>query len=286
MRKPTTSMSAIAFAAASFAILALTARGAVAGVVITETESVVSGQPPKSTQRTVMIEGNREKMVTDNREIITDLDKGTMYIVEPAQKTYLEMPFPPRGMMGQAAGGLGMHAMNFTKTGKSRTVAGFKCEEYTGAGKFALGEYTIVSCVAGKAPGASDFSSFQKAMMAKLKDTQMALTSNIPDGVPMSQDVTTQMHPLNMPNLPPAAAAQMKQQLENRPPTVTKSEVSRVESKKIASSEFEVPAGYTKQDLPMGPHGMHPGAMGPHAMSTSGPPPMGAPAAPAPPSNP
>ena len=292
MRKPVVSIGVIVFAAASFAINAIPAHSAIAGVVINETESIVSGQPPKSRDRTVMIEGNKEKMIMDNREIITDLDKGTMFIVEPDKKTYVEMPFPPQGMMGQAAGGLAMHAMNFTKTGKSRTVAGNKCDEYSGAGKFAMGEYTIISCIASKAPGAEEFSKFQKAMMAKLKDTQMALTSNIPDGVPMAQDVTTQMHPFNMPNLPPEAAAQMKQQMANRPPTVTKSEVSKVESKKIASSEFEIPAGYTKQEMGMpmgmGPHGMQPGmagsgAMGPHAMGTAGgmtgapPPPVPAP---------
>ena len=290
MRKPTASIGVIAFATASFAILALAAGAAMAGVVITETESVVSGQPPKSRDRTVMIEGNKEKMIMDNRQIITDLDKGTMYIIEPAQKSYMEMPFPPRGMMGMAVGGPSIHAMNFTKTGKSRTVAGYKCDEYTGAGKFALGDYTIVSCVASKAPGASDFSKFQKTMMAKLKDTQMAITSNVPDGVPMSQDVTTQMKAFNIPNLPPEAAAKMKEQLANRPPTVTKSEVSKVESKKLAASEFEVPAGYTKQEMGMGPHGMRPGGMmggpgatGPHAMGTAGAPPMGAPPAPPPP---
>src|SRR5260370_28553543 len=100
----------------------------------------------------------------------------------------------------------------------------------------------------------------------------MAMSSNMPDGAPMSQNVTTKMSAFNLPNLRPEAAAKMKEQLANRPPTVTKSEVSKVESKKIAASEFEVPAGYTKQEMGMGPHGMHPGMMGPHAMGTPGAP--------------
>src|SRR5260370_41798931 len=129
MRKPTASIGVIAFAAALFAISAVTAHPAFAGVVITETESVVSGQPPKSRERTVMIEGNKEKMTSENRQIITDLDKGTMYIVEPAQKSYMEMPFPPRGMMGMAVCGPPVHAMDFTKNRKTHTGAGYKCDE-------------------------------------------------------------------------------------------------------------------------------------------------------------
>jgi len=255
------------------AAIGLVASGfapAAAGIVMTETETMVSGQPngqppPQARQQTMMIEGSKQKTIIDGgRTIITDLDKGTTVVINPAQKNYFERPFPPPGAMGAPAGG--PHAAQFTKTGKTRTIAGYKCDDYNGAGKFAMGDYTVVSCVSTSAPGAAEFTAFQKAMTAKLKDTQFAMPANLPDGIPLEQDTTTKMSIMNMPNLPPAAAEQLKKQFANRPPVVSKIEVTKVEAKKLAASEFEVPAGYTKREPMMGhPPGMT-GGMGGHMM--------------------
>ena len=110
----------------------------------------------------------------------------------------------------------------------------------------------------------------------------------------MAQDTTTKMSVMNMPNLPPQAAEQLKKQFANRPPIVTKTEVTKVEAQKIAASEFEIPAGYTKREMGKGhPGGMggpmtggmggHPGGMGGPAMGGAAGGPGGAPAAGAPP---
>jgi hypothetical protein len=118
------------YLAALMAALGLVASGftpAAAGVLMNETETMVSGQPngqpaPPPRQQTMMIQGNKQKTVVDGgRVIITDLDKGTTLVINPAQKNYFERPFPPPGRMGAPAGG--MHASEFTKTGKTQTVA-------------------------------------------------------------------------------------------------------------------------------------------------------------------
>ena len=60
-------------AVAAATVLALPTIGspiAFAGVVINETETVVSGQPSQTRQRTIMIEGNKQKLIDGNREII------------------------------------------------------------------------------------------------------------------------------------------------------------------------------------------------------------------------
>jgi hypothetical protein len=272
------------FAALAAAMVLVTSASvpALAGVVITENESIVSGQPGGAQpqpprQRTLMIEGNKQKMIIEGgRAIIFDLDKGTMQIIDPAQKNYMEAPFPPQGMMAQAVGGPGMHASQFTKAGTSRTVAGYKCDDYKGTGKIAMGDFSMVSCVSAKAPGAADYTKFQKAMMTKLKDTNVTMPTDMPAGIPLVEDVTTKMGTMNMPNLPPAAAEQLKKQFANRPPVVTKTEVTKIESKKIDASEFEIPAGYTKREprMGMGRPGM-PG-MGGHMMGGPGSPPAAA----------
>jgi hypothetical protein len=260
-----------------------------AGVVITETETMVSGQPggqpQQSRQRIVMIEGNKQKMIMDNgRWMITDLDKGTMQIVDSAQKRYLETPFPPRGMAGPQFGGAFSHASEFSKTGKTRTIAGYKCEDYNGSGKFPMGDFKVVSCISATAPGAAEYAKFQKAMLGKLKG--MALPANMPEGIPLAQDTTATLNGMTMPNLPPQAAEQLKKQLANRRPIVTKSEVTKVEEQKIAASEFEIPADYTKHEpmmgqpgMGMGGHMMGGGAPGSHG---SAPPAAGAPPVPKP----
>lgn len=251
---------------AAIGLVTLAVATASAGVILTETETTVSGQPvgqppPPARAQTMMIQGSKQKTVIEGgRTIITDLDKGTTVILNPAQKTYFERPFPPPGRMGAPAGG--MKASEFTKTGKTRTEAGYKCQDYNGSGKFAMGDFTVVSCISTSAPGAAEFTKFQKKMTAKLKDTQFAMPANLPDGIPIVQDTTTKMNISNMPNLPPQAIAQLKKQFANRPPIVSKIQVTKVESKDIPASEFEIPAGFTKREPMMGhPPGMH-GGMG------------------------
>ncbi len=241
--------------------LALVSGAACAGVVMTETTTVGGAQPGRSQERTVMIEGNKEKTVTGNREMIIDLDKGTMDFVNPAQKSYFERPFPPEGMAGQK-GAPASPQSDFTKTGKTRTIAGYPCEDYSGTGKYPMGEVSTVSCVSKKAPGAADFAKFQETMMAKLKGTRLAMPANMPDGVPLAQENTARMNTITLPpNLPPDTAAKMKEQLANRPPVVSKTEVTKIESREIAASEFEIPAGFTKAAAP-NPMMMHPGMSG------------------------
>jgi hypothetical protein len=278
--------------ALAIGVIAAAHSAATAGVVMTETETMVSGQPNGQQQaprtHTLMIEGNKQKTIMEGgRSVITDLDKGTMLVIDPAQKSYFERPFPPRGIMGQAPGGPGPNATAFTKTGKSHTIAGYACDDYTGTGKFGMGDFTVIACMSSKAPGAKEYTKFQKDMMDKLKGTQLAMPTNMPEGIPLAQDTTTKMSVMNMPNLPPQAAEQLKKQFANRPPIVTKTEVSKVETRDLAASEFEVPAGFTKKE-PAHP-GMG-GAMGGHmsggasaGSSGAGAPGAGAPGAGAPP---
>src|ERR1022692_4427204 len=219
---------------------------AFAGVVITETETIV-GEPPRTRQRTIMIEGHKQKMIDGKQAIITDLDNGTTDIIDPAHKMYLEIPFPPQGMTGQEIDGLQQPA-DYIATGNTRTVAGYKCDEYKGAGKFAVGEFSTVSCVSKNAPGAAEYASFEKMMMAKIKPGSPPTAR--PDGIPLVLDTTTILKPSDIPNMSHQAAEELKRQLAEQPPMLTKREVTKVEAHKIAASELQVPAGYTKREPP------------------------------------
>jgi len=241
--------------AATFAALAIFAgssAAAHAGVVVTEQEVIDQGTgSPVTHSRTVMIQGNKQKMVTDRAQVVTDLDNGTMYLMNPVKKQYVEVPFPPQGPMAQIMSQR-MSTLSFKKTGGSKTVSGFACQEYTGAGSMMGNEYTVTGCFSTKAPGASDFDAFQKTMANKVKGTAMAMKGEVPDGVPIELDSTTKMTNFSMPGMSPDQAAKLKQMFAKRPPVVSKTTVIKIASKELSADTFKVPSDFSKQEMPAG----------------------------------
>lgn len=255
--------------AAAFAALAIFAGSTVvhAGVVVTEQEVIDQGNgQPVTRNRTVMIQGNKQKMVTDRAQVVTDLDNGKMYLLNPEKKQYVEMPFPPQGPMAQMMAQR-MSTLSFKKTGgASKTISGYSCEQYSGAGAMMGNQYSVTGCFSTKAPGARDFDAFQKTMAAKVKGTPMAMQGEVPDGVPMQLDSTTKITNFSMPGMSPEQSAKLKAMLANRPPVVSKTTVMQIASKNLPADTFTVPAGFTKQEMPspgMGGGGMsHMGGSG------------------------
>jgi|YelNatPaOPRAMG01_1025707.scaffolds.fasta_scaffold09226_8 hypothetical protein len=253
-------------AAAIAAIAVFTASSvAMAGIVLVQKEQVTGTGQPQSTERTLMIQGNKEKMVSGTHQVITDLDKGTMYIIYPSRKVYVEMPFPPTGPMAKMMGKPAFHGAQFKKTGKSRTVAGFKCQEYTGSGKFESGEYTINECVSANVPGAAEFLAFEANMVKKLKGSAYDMSSEhpMPHGVPLAQDASTRLTKIAIPNLPPKEAEKLQQEIKNHPPIVSRVEVEKISVENLPASTFEVPAGFQKQEFGMFHGGAPQGAPAP-----------------------
>jgi hypothetical protein len=258
--------AAAALAAAAFAV---TASAALAGVIVEEQEVVNRGGPPITSVRTIVIQGNKQKIVSEHDTMITDLDRGVMMLITPSRKTYSEMPFPPAGMSPTA----GMANIKFAKTGSSRTIDGYKCDNYAGVSHMMGTHSDIVECFSTSAPGAHEFVAFQKAMVKKLKGTSAAsMVADVPTGVPLASQSTTSMKGLTIPGMNPEQADKLAKMMANRPPIVTKTTVTKITTKSLSESEFAPPAGYTKQPMPQMPR-MGAGAP-PHASSgTSGGPP-------------
>src|SRR5579863_10260847 len=154
--------------------LAMTALPAAAGVVITQKQHVTSGTQSRDTVQTISVEGNKQKMVTERHTIITDLDKGMMYVLDPKAKTYFEIEFPPKGQMAAMMAASTNAAMNFKKAGTTRDIAGYKCADYDGGGHMMAGDYTVKECFSTTAPGAQEFAAFEKKMADKLKNSGTA----------------------------------------------------------------------------------------------------------------
>jgi hypothetical protein len=250
-------------AAAAAISIALAAAPALAGVVITQQQTINAQSGQQKRDQTVMVQGNKQKMITGDHEIITDLDKGVMYVIEPTRKDYLEIPFPPRGPM--AAAMARKSTLSFKKSGQSRKVAGYSCEDYKGTGESMAGDYTVTECVSLSAPGAKEFNAFEKLMASKLKGTGMAPSGDVPQGVPLASDSVVNMNKLNMPGMSPEQQQKLQEMMAKRKPTTTSTVVTKIEEKKLPEDTFVVPAGFTKRELraPMGmgmPHGAPPPA--------------------------
>lgn len=236
-------------AALAVILIVATAGGAFAGVVIEETQVIDRGNGAPETQtHKVMIQGNKQKAVDESgQERVTDLDAGTVTMVSRARKAYVQMPFPPEGLPAMAGG----TRFTFKKTGASKKVAGYSCDEYTGSGSMGGQEYTFKGCFSKTVPGSSDFSSFQKAMAQKVKGTPIAGIVNVPDGVPMELDSTTKVTHLQAANMPPAEAAKINEMLAKRPAIVTHTTVTKVMSENLPADTFQPPAGYQRQEMGM-----------------------------------
>ena len=236
--------------------LAMTALPAAAGVVITQKQHVSNGKNSRDTEQTISVQGNKQKEVDERRTLIADLDKGMIYIIDPNGKNYYEMEFPPKGPMAQTMAASTAAAMNFKKAGTSREIAGYKCNDYDGGGHAMVGDYTVKECFSTTAPGAAEFSAFEKIWAAKLKSAGATETASgiVPEGVPLALDATTKMGSnVSIPGMSPEQKEKISQMMKNRPPVVTSTIVEKIETQKLASDTFTVPAGFTKKDLPASP---------------------------------
>ncbi|HVN88522.1 MAG TPA: DUF4412 domain-containing protein [Candidatus Binataceae bacterium] len=230
-----------------------------AGVVVEEQQVTDRGAgAPINHKITVYVQGNKQKSVIDDGQqwLITDLDAGTRTVVYTARKSYMDMPFPPKGMPNSP----NQTGLTFKKTGAHEKLIGYECDDYTGTGKLPSGDITVNGCFSTSAPGASNFTTFQKTMSDKVKGTPMALMSTAPEGIPLKIETTMKMSAMP--------------QMANRPPIVTKMTVSKVTEENLSVDTFTPPKDYTKQQTPM--MGMMPGH-GP--MMAPGHGPMGSPQA-------
>jgi hypothetical protein len=176
-----------------------------------------------------MTQGNKQKYVfADGRQAsILDLDKGTRLMLIQPRKVYLEMPFPPHGMMSS-----NVPSVTFKKTGSVEKIAGYSCDDYLGTGTLPGGSIKVETCVSTTAPGAAGFTQFQKTMAEKVKGTPMAMMAATPPGIPLKLNTT----------LTPTGPSE-------RPPVTAKITVTKV----------------TKQSMPMMMGHMPPPGMPGHA---------------------
>ncbi|MGC2304676.1 hypothetical protein, partial [Candidatus Binatus sp.] len=66
---------------------------------------------------------------------------------------------------------------------------------------------------------------------------------------------------VSIPGMAPEQAAKINEMMAKRPPVTTSTMVEKIETKKLAESDFALPSDYTKRELPGPGSMMKPGAM-------------------------
>jgi Domain of unknown function (DUF4412) len=241
-------------AALAAALLAASAGSALAGVIVHEHEvREINGQKSTS-DRTLMIQGNKQKTVMDQDTVVTDLDNGKMMVIEPAKKIYLEMPFPPTGPLAHMHEA-GQFTLNFKKTGRHDKILGYKCDEYSASGQTMAREYSVVACFSEAPPGATDYTAFQKEMAAKLKGTSLQITGKVPDGLPLYLKSTSKVVAI------PGMSAEQRKKFSAMigKQAVVTTTVTKIAKSDLPADAFVPPKGFEKKEieLPQMPPG-HP----------------------------
>jgi hypothetical protein len=212
-------------AGAAILLMLASAGRLFAGVVIAETSFAKGPNEQISSQdKTVYVQGNKQRIELGNVTEITDLDKNVVYIVNKHDRTFAEMPLrapsssQPDGMQDQVI---------LKKTGEVRLIANHPCSEYRRVEGNELEHVTITACVSTSAPEAKELSGFahniatrvtgrkferpaEKGPAGLMLDKQSVLCFRVPDSSrgrtyrTASYLVETRVNKISQQPLPPA----------------------------------------------------------------------------------
>ncbi len=226
------------FAAAIAAVLLVPASATTlfAGVVMAET-SIASGPNGETSSQhgIVYVQGNKQKVETQEVATITDLDKNVIYIIDKHERAYTELPLP--ALTASKAAGPQEKQIQLNKTAETRVVADHPCYEYRATEANKLEHVTISACVSTSAPGAKEVSEFERKMVARLRGQKSERT---PDSRAVGLMLEKQsVVRLRLPD--PALHKAYRTAL-----VVAETRVNDIQLKRLAAATFEPPKGFSK----------------------------------------
>jgi hypothetical protein len=139
--------------------------GALAGVVMAETSFAAGARGSIAQNKTLYVQGNKQKFEEEGITQITDLDKNLVYIIDKNRGVFAETPL--QTLSSEQLENLYGEPI-LTKTGKTRVVADHPCQEYRAADGNKLEHATVSACVSSNVPGAKEIAEFDRNMIARL----------------------------------------------------------------------------------------------------------------------
>ena len=266
------------------AVLALCLAGsAMAGVVVTSTQTKLDTR--QASPMTTYVEADRLKVVTPENTVIFRGDLNRMWVIEPQKRSYMEMTpetmqqmsgqlagagaqlgaaqaqlqaqlaqMPPeqRAMMEQMLAGRGLGAaaggrggapagppqISFTKAGGSKTIAGWGCDVYRKTVNGQQEEEVCLAPITAAGLVAADFQVLERFtnFMQPILSSPMVPHMDYMSWTDMNRAVGFQAMPLDT-----IIYAQGRPNMQQ---TVTKAERTA-----IPANTFDLPPGFTKQDM-------------------------------------
>ena len=113
-------------------LIVLMASPVFAGVVLSETSLAKGPGGEMSQSRTVYVQGNKQRVERGAIDAITDLDKSVVYVIDKDHKSYAELPL--QTLRPSTSPNVRTAAIQLTRTGKVRTIANHRCNEYRAVG--------------------------------------------------------------------------------------------------------------------------------------------------------
>jgi len=218
------------------ALLVLTSQGSgSAGVMMAETSFAADASGSIAQNKTLYVQGNKQKIEEEGIAQITDLDKNLVYIIDKNRGVFSEVPLQtvsseqPANLHGEPV---------LTKTGKTRVVADHPCHEYHAGDRNKLEHATISACVSTNVPEAKEIAEFDRNMIARLGGHKSEEKSIRSDGAGLILEKKSILS-FYVPDRSRGNAHQMTS-------LVAETRVDKIQSITLPPETFKPPTGYKK----------------------------------------
>ena len=217
-------------------LLVLTSRaGASAGVAMAETSFAAGARGSIGQDKTLYVQGNKQKIEEDNIAQITDLDKNLVYIIDKNRGVFAEIPL--QTLSSKQLDNLYAEPI-LTKTGKTRVVADHSCQEYRATDGNKLEHATVSACVSTNVPGVKAIAEFDRNMIARLGGHKSKEKSIRSDGAGLILEKKSTLS-FRVPDRSRGNAYQTTS-------LVVETRVEKIESITLSPETFNPPTGYKR----------------------------------------
>src|SRR6266851_9983745 len=220
----------------TFALLLASAGKLFAGVVMAETSRATGPDGAITSQnKTIYVQGNKQRVEREGVAAITDLDKSVLYIIDKHDRAYAAMPL--RTLSQSLPGDTPGATVKLNRTGETRVIADHPCNEYRASEGDKLERVTISACVSTSAPGAKEVSQFERTMVARLSGRESERLNGHDSTVLMleKQSVIS----FRVPDL-------SRHQAYRTASLLAKTRVNEIQVKSLPAATFKPPKGFSK----------------------------------------
>ncbi len=212
-----------------------------AGVVMSET-AITSGPIGQiAQQRTIYIQGNKQRVDSADVQTITDLDKRLLYIVDTKDREYVEESLETGGGTYPEAGETQSDTEKqsdtivLRRTGKTHLVAYQRCKEYRGTRADQDVHVTVSACVSNAGPGVQEIARFNREMISQMTGSKIPTSGEeATSGVVLEKDSVVELRPAYKPRHYRGALLTMKSKIED------------IKLKQLSPETFMPPKGFNK----------------------------------------